>query len=143
MRATCIGHSLEWRTINSFVHKMRLDDRRAKKRLQPSCSKTRSGPAGWAILRDLPPVWPLLACPRARRLEKWEDDTHIDRMGGGAVNGHLLDLTLYLFCMSLIVICCTHKVVQSFHVKCIQKFARGRLSWRKVFCTAAERGYNQ
>ena len=120
MRATCIGRSLEWRTINSFVHKIRLDDRRAKKRLQPSWSKTTAPSAGWTILRDLPPVWPLLACPRARRLEKWEDDTHIDRLGGGAFNGHLLDFSLYLFCTLLMVICCEHKVVQHFHVKCIQ-----------------------
>ena len=47
---------------------------------------------------------------------------HIDRLGGRAVNGHLFDIILFLFRTLLIVICCEHKVVQYFLVKCIQNF---------------------
>ena len=45
-----------------------------------------SGPAGCAILRDIPPVWPLLADSRARRSEQmgWQR-THTHRLGGRAV----------------------------------------------------------
>ena len=46
-----------------------------------------SGPAGCAILRDLPPVWPLLAGSRARRSEQMgRQRTHTHRLGGRAVN---------------------------------------------------------
>ena len=101
MRATCMGHGLnKWRTINSFVHKVRLDNRRARERLHSFCNKTKISLAGCTILRDLPSVWPLLACPRARRPEKWEDDTHIDRLGEGAVSGHLFK---FHFCFVLYI----------------------------------------
>ena len=47
---------------------------------------------------------------------------HIDRLGGRAVNGHLFDVILFLFCTLLIVICCEHKVAQYFLVNCIHFF---------------------
>ena len=86
-----------------------------------------SGPAGCAILRDLPPVWPLLAGSRARRSEQmgWQR-THTHRLGGRAVN-------IY-FVHHAEVIRCEHKMVYYFHVRRIQNLlqmimAQGFPAW--------------
>ena len=46
LRATCTERSLEQRTINR-LYTNRLDDRRAKKRLQSCCIKPKVSPVRW------------------------------------------------------------------------------------------------
>ena len=72
----------EWRTIKSFVHKIRLHGWWGKGMAESfSREKLRHAPqkeGGWEILCDLPPVWPRLVRP-----------THLmSRMNGKKTHTH-------------------------------------------------------
>ena len=106
MRATCIGRSLEWRTINSTCKEAvvtLLEQNYGTLRRLDNLARPSSCVA--------------LACMSTSQTSRKVGGRHThDRLGGGAFNGHLLDFSLYLFCTLLMVICCEHKLVQHFHV---------------------------
>ena len=90
MRATYIGRGLEWRTINSFVHKVRLDDRRAKERLNPFLQQNLGKPRRLSNLAR-PSSCVALAGMSTSQTSRKVGGQHIQmvRLGGRAATGHL------------------------------------------------------
>ena len=87
-----MGHGLnKWRTINSFVHKVRLDDRRAKERLHPFFFAIKLRQARRLSNFARPSSCVALAGMSTSQTSRkvGGQHIHISRLGGGAVKGQL------------------------------------------------------
>ena len=90
-----MGHGLnKWRAISSFVHQVRLDDRRAKER--PRRLSNLARPSSCVALAGMS------TSQTSRKMGG--QHIHINRLGGGAVNDHLFWHHFIFVCTLLIII---------------------------------------